>query len=315
MSRLIEEFAAVPDPRAVRPLWALLRDPPRDTLFSAVNQSLQNIYGLNDSVTVIAGQGLPPPTAQAQKCLADIKPMLDQGGELQKVEALCLLFRIDQNAVGKSAGEIYRKKKNSPSLRCDALKILLLSQPDKSAEPIAAEAISDPAVRNVAVSYLAVGGQAVWMIRNSVYLNPSTNLINIQFTYAGQGGSIIPIHVPAGLNAAYLGELLSDDDQDVAAYAGYLLSLQRDHRGIEPLLRAAQAHGFQDDQWGKLAYRAITTLDDDSFTPVLQRIYESYATQTWELREFYWTIRAMHGPNVLKLRKKIRDEVGMQQLQ
>jgi hypothetical protein len=32
------------------------------------------------------------------------------------------------------------------------------------------------------------------------------------------------------------------------------------------------------------------------------------------MREFYWTIRSMHGPEILKLRKKIRDEIGIEQL-
>ena len=29
------------------------------------------------------------------------------------------------------------------------------------------------------------------------------------------------------------------------------------------------------------------------------------------MKEFYWTIRFMTGPEVLKLRKEIRDQVGM----
>lgn len=33
------------------------------------------------------------------------------------------------------------------------------------------------------------------------------------------------------------------------------------------------------------------------------------------LREFHWAIRAMSGDRVLKLRKRIRDEVGMENLQ
>jgi hypothetical protein len=31
--------------------------------------------------------------------------------------------------------------------------------------------------------------------------------------------------------------------------------------------------------------------------------------------EFYWTIRIMTGPEILKFRKQIRDEIGMGQLQ
>ena len=53
-------------------------------------------------------------------------------------------------------------------------------------------------------------------------------------------------------------------------------------------------------------------LDDDSQTPILAEIYKKQ--RDWQHREFYWTIRSMHGPAVLQLRKQIRDEVGMDNL-
>jgi hypothetical protein len=93
------------------------------------------------------------------------------------------------------------------------------------------------------------------------------------------------------------------------------VALLGDHRGIDPLLKAARTHGFDSDDWTKMVYRAITRLDDDSQTPILEEIYKAIGKNTWQIHEFYWTIRAMHGPNILKLRKKIRDEVGMAQLQ
>jgi hypothetical protein len=64
-----------------------------------------------------------------------------------------------------------------------------------------------------------------------------------------------------------------------------------------------------------MVYRAITRLDDDSQTPILEEIYAVMGKNQWQLHRFYWTIRGMHGPNILKLRKKIRDEVGMVKLQ
>lgn len=36
---------------------------------------------------------------------------------------------------------------------------------------------------------------------------------------------------------------------------------------------------------------------------------------SYYIRDFYWTIRVMDGPNVLRLRKQMRDEVGMANLQ
>ena len=54
-------------------------------------------------------------------------------------------------------------------------------------------------------------------------------------------------------------------------------------------------------------------MDDSSQIPVLRRIYAGLGQ--YEVSEFYWTIRIMTGPEMLKFRKQIRDEVGMSQLQ
>jgi HEAT repeat protein len=312
MPRLIEQFSAVPDQRAVMPLWDLLRDPPRDGILAAVNGALEGLYGVgNAQVVNILGQPSSP-TAHPDKCLADANAVVNQGGELQKVQALCLIMKAAPNEVAKPAAEVYENKTNSTSLRTDALQILLLSQPKDKAVSSAVEALSDPAMRKVGVSYLALGNQAVCLIRKGIYLNPMSAVNEVQY---GGVGQIIEVPVPAGLNASIAEKLLTDDDEDVAGCAGYLLTIMGDHRGLASLLRALESHGFQDDDWRALAYRGIAKLDDDSQTPTLQRIYESFAGQTWEIRQFYWTIRAMHGPNILKLRKKIRDEIGMQQLQ
>jgi hypothetical protein len=294
------------------PLWDLLRDPPRDGILAAVHGALEGLYGISNARFTTGLDQPSSPPAGAEKCLADANSMLQQGEELQKVEALCLTSEVTPNEVAKPATEVYADKKNSASLRTDALQILLLSQPKDKAEQTAVEALSDPEMRKVGVSYLALGGQAVYLIRKSVYLTSPALISDVQY---GGVGQIIEVPVPAGLNAASVEGLLSDEDPDVAGCAGYLLTILGDRRGLVPLVRALESHGFEDDNWRKLAYRAISKLDDDSQTPTLQRIYESFAKQTWEIREFYWTIRAMHGPNVLKLRKRIRDEIGMQQLQ
>jgi hypothetical protein len=49
---------------------------------------------------------------------------------------------------------------------------------------------------------------------------------------------------------------------------------------------------------------------------VLEEIYRTYQPDedAYRIREFYWTIRSMTGPSVLQLRKRIRDEVGMERL-
>jgi hypothetical protein len=50
---------------------------------------------------------------------------------------------------------------------------------------------------------------------------------------------------------------------------------------------------------------------------VLEEIYKKLSATrngSYYMKSFYWTIRSMHGAEVLKLRKQIRDEVGMDNL-
>ena len=53
--------------------------------------------------------------------------------------------------------------------------------------------------------------------------------------------------------------------------------------------------------------------DDPRHIPVLREIYGKL--QEYEMSEFYWTIRIMSGPEIVKFRKQVRDEVGPSRLQ
>ena len=126
------------------------------------------------------------------------------------------------------------------------------------------------------------------------------------------GAPIVP-KPPDGLQVSQILPLLDDSDPAVAAEAGYLLALMGESRGLEPLLRYAQQQGKSDSPLQRLAYRAIAALDDSNQIPLLKKIYAGLSQ--YEVSEFYWTIRIMTGPEILKFRKQIRDEVGMNQLQ
>ena len=82
--------------------------------------------------------------------------------------------------------------------------------------------------------------------------------------------------------------------------------------GMDPLLRYWRQHDKDSNEWKRHVYRAIAALDDPKYVPVLREIYA--ALHEYEMSEFYWTIRIMSGPEILKLRKQIREEVGTSQL-
>jgi hypothetical protein len=108
--------------------------------------------------------------------------------------------------------------------------------------------------------------------------------------------------------------MLADPDVKSAAYAGYLLSLFGEANGLGPLMTYWRARALNDEAWTRLVYRAIAAINDQSQVPVLEEIYGRFQKEDYSIREFYWTIRVITGPRVLKLRERIRSEVGMERL-
>ncbi len=82
--------------------------------------------------------------------------------------------------------------------------------------------------------------------------------------------------------------------------------------GLPPLLRYWQQEGGKTSGIERLVYTAIAALDDSSQLAVLRQILDKLPKH--EVRDFYWTIRVMTGPEALKFRKEIRDRVGMENL-
>ena len=109
--------------------------------------------------------------------------------------------------------------------------------------------------------------------------------------------------------------MVKDEDKPVAGMHGCMLCLFGDHSGLDPLVAHSRAHP-DDSEVRRLVYRAVATLGDDNLTPLLHELYNSMGEEKQHYaREFYWTIRGIKGEKILKLRKQIRDEVGMEQLQ
>ena len=86
--------------------------------------------------------------------------------------------------------------------------------------------------------------------------------------------------------------------------------------GLPPLLKYWHEHGKTDDSWQRLVYRAIAATGNDDDIAHIEVIYRILREPDHEyyISELYWTIRGMDGPNALRLRKLIRQEVGMERL-
>ncbi|MDB5174042.1 MAG: trxA 4 [Phycisphaerales bacterium] len=303
---LAEHMAVMSDARAAEVLWGLLARKDAEAaqaVFSALQQSYTGQRYIN------SGDGqdaLLKPMADAARA------KVEGGSDEQRVVALALLLTAAPEEAAVQAKKICEDAKASAPLRLDGLHVLLLAQPAEEAERTATAAMAgdSPAARKMALSFLAMGGDALGQLHGSIYISYS-----IRRTVSYNGKPAV-LKAPEGLTAEKLTPFLQGADHQDAAYAGYLLCLMGNRDGLPPLLQQWREQQKQrSNQWDRLAYRAIAALDDDAQTPVLEQIYKGYNQQSYYVREFYWTIRGMHGPAVLKLRKTIRDEVGMQQLQ
>jgi hypothetical protein len=102
------------------------------------------------------------------------------------------------------------------------------------------------------------------------------------------------------------------------ALAAYALTLLGDAGGLEPLLGYWRKRAARDGSWDKRVYQAVAQAGDDSKIYALEQIYAAARAPSGSryqdfsiIKDLYWTIRGMDGPNARRLRQRIRNEVGM----
>jgi HEAT repeat protein len=238
------------------------------------------------------------------------------GTDLKRVLALALLASLSLADAGEAAKAVLVDPKASPALHRDAFQILLLTSSRSEARKAALATLAhkEAEVRGAAVTALAVGPEHLYSLRGghlTVYVqNPLMN----PDPFAATGQPFAP-EAPKGLTAEMVRPLLRDADPRTAAGAGYLLVLLGDAGGLAPLLQYWRAHARADEEWTRLVVRALVAQGDDNQVRLLEEIYRGLPKdEPQRVREFYWTIRSLDGPNALRLRKQIRREVGMDNL-
>jgi HEAT repeat protein len=235
--------------------------------------------------------------------------MATAGTGLQPTVGLSLLLMASPSDAAKAAQQIYGDPKKPQWARLDALQVLLTALPDDQATQTAVAALHDKPMRQAAAPFLAVGPAAIARVHKEIDLDSA-----VQSDSYPQSQPI-EVTPPPGLDIATAADVMADQSPDVAAYGGYLLAVLGDRTGLPPLLRMARAQDWQ-DPWGKLAYRAIAKINDDSLMPTLEEIYRRYMQLNQDsIREMYWTIGKMTGPNVAHLRKTMESEFGNAKLQ
>jgi hypothetical protein len=229
------------------------------------------------------------------------------------------LLSADQEQAAEVARQILEDKGVSPALRRDAFCVLLCSQAPQARSQLALDRLANPdaGIRNLALATLTgLEDPPYQTLRQGKVRLPLPEGESSSRQVRNQNQTPIVAEAPKGLQAAMLRPLLTDSDPTTVAYAGYLLALLGEPEGLEPLLRHWREHERKTESWMRLVYRAVSALGDDANVPLLEEIYRAMASDdSSNLRDFYWTIRVLDGPNALRLRKQMRQEVGMEKLQ
>jgi len=308
LARLIYAMVEVRDRRAADVFWGLLAEGKTALeTAGAVKNGLQRAY-LGDRHYSSSDRVQPEKLELAR----DARPRALAGSEVQRLVALSLLG----DTVPAQAAEVARKLVDDESqpeaFRRDAFQVLLRSlEKREGIDRAIAELQGDrPEWRKLALAYLVEGPAGVRPLRGSIYMNYSSAEFHLDND--SSGAPIIP-EAPAGLKPEHVRPFLNDSDPKTAAYAGYFLALLGGPEGMEKLLRYWRSLETDYEVY-RLVYRAIAVLDDPQYIPILREIYGNFEPDDYNLRAFYWTIRIMSGPEILELRKQIRDEVGMSNL-
>jgi hypothetical protein len=299
------------DRRAFDSLWALLaRKDANAHLASVLKSSISQLYFSDHYYSPERA-----PLGDRKSAIADMIPRAKSGPKWQRLVALSILLKIARDDVEEIAKTAVTDKAADPDFRADMFRILLFSQSRIEGRKTAIGGLSseNTSVRQRALSYLAKGASSLSNLGDQEFSLDVPDTLSVS---RSSGQPIIP-EAPEGLTAAVLQPLLQTDDAEIAAYAAYLLILLDESEDLAPLIDFWRNHAREDESWTRLVYRVIAYLDDSSRMATLESIYDDdISKQQYRTNQsdFYWTIRIMTGPKILALRKRIRDEVGMDSL-
>ncbi|MGE0608410.1 MAG: HEAT repeat domain-containing protein [Pirellulales bacterium] len=242
------------------------------------------------------------------RVIAQCQQHIDPAQRWISLLSLCLMADFDAVAAARQAGELRENAEAQPDLRRDALRVMLSAQ--SSATPqlaVAALASPDPADRQAALLSLTEDfSELARLAEGKLQLNQEGS------TTSRESGQPIVPKAPRGLQPQHLAPLLADDDPEIVARACYLLVLLGRAEFLPRVVEHWSTRHRADEQWTMLAYRAIAAANDAAYVDTLAQIFRQL--HSYDYGTFYWTIRVMDSPQALRLRKQIRDEVGMDAL-
>ncbi|MFO1004682.1 MAG: HEAT repeat domain-containing protein [Planctomycetaceae bacterium] len=311
LATLCKELVVMRDSRASSLLWdELAGERVTSELSQAVLSDLQHNYGM-----VVNLYGFPDvPRKPVGFKLGDVKQYATSQHLWQQRVALALLLLVDETAAAEVAQSIVANDQAAPASRVDAFCIVLLTSSSRLSNRSAVAALVDleSPLRRPALAYLALGVAGVQSLADGEFELPR---VIGSWSQLSRQAKKPPL--PKELTAQHLRPFMSSSDDVIVAQAAYLLAMLGESDGMDQLIthwrRSRQSNDSQ--KWEELVVEAIAASDNSKYVPVIEEVYRAMKDdRSHEVRDLYWTIRTMHGPEILRLRKKIRDEQGMDNL-
>jgi len=311
-SKLLASASEVSDLRMAETFWNLLAD---EEAFASAIAATENVLRTMYLGSEHWSSGDTPIKRHVGEATQAARQHIAKGSKWQRAVGLLLLLRAAPDEAEELVTPMVDDKSLDPHLRQAAFHVLLAAQTRREREATAIATLSheEPWRRTKALACLAFGTSELSHVSfkdPDVRLEVGVRGYDQYASWNREAGPIVP-DPPAGLSTDDVRSLMDNTDPVVAAHAGYLMALLGEPEGLHPLLRLWREG---DGEWKLdcLVYRAIAMLNDPSQIQVLKEIYGRL--DGYQMKDFYWTIRIMSGPEVLKFRKQIRDEVGMDQL-
>lgn len=224
---------------------------------------------------------------------------------------LSVLGELSPPKVAELIADDYNDEAIDETLRRDWARMAIASREEEEATQLALQLMDDDVLLPVSLAFITEGYDGI----------SSTETGEVEVSGVGSnsyssGRLTIPKITPS-IAADQLRPLLDHPDESVVARTTYALAVMGEGIDMQILVRAARSEGLDPYLGGftNLVVLAIAGRDQDDAVPVLEEIYELMDPDNhYYIKELYWKIRIMTGPKALALRKRIRDEVGMQQL-
>jgi thioredoxin 1 len=164
----------------------------------------------------------------------------------------------------------------------------------------------------IALQFLAFGDTALDdgpHAEEALYLSRTSTS-----TYYSSSSNDIKVRIPKppkGLTEELLNPKKLKLDVETQALVTYFRALSDPKTELAPLV-AAWKKNPDDQSISKLMYEAIASTNRDDLVYIAEDIFDAHGVDSNRFAsELYWTIRVMDGKTAISLRKRIRDEVGM----